>query len=119
MFKGFNKEEIVSTRMKDRVTGEWNFKDMEETVRRDGCIVDDNFTADSPYFSVYLGSILNIAPSGKYYTPWACSNVSRFEAMQDEWYWHHFDNLTLQHNCWTQSGEGDALDVLLCTTLTP
>lgn len=35
----------------------------------------------------YLGDVTNLAPSGKYYTPWACSNVTEQEAQTDEDYW--------------------------------
>lgn len=36
---------------------------------------------------VFLGTVFALTPSGKFYTPWACSNVTEAEADEDEqWY---------------------------------
>ena len=40
----------------------------------DDMIVDDDFN-DCKYASLYIGSSLSIMPSGKFYMPWACSNI--------------------------------------------
>lgn len=37
---------------------------------------DDSFLGDSQTRRVYLGTVFSLLPSGKYYTPWANSNVS-------------------------------------------
>ena len=36
----------------------------------------DGTDLDDPYWSGFIGSVFGIMPSGKYYTPWACSNVA-------------------------------------------
>lgn len=44
--------------------------------------VDDCFMK-----TVWLGTVMGLAPSGKYYLPFACSNVTEEEANADEDYW--------------------------------
>lgn len=78
--------------------------------------------------SVFLGSVFSIYPSGKYYTPWANSNVevcnrckgkgcdfcgylgSR-EAFEDELFTEFLEEYA--DNCWIESGEGDPCDIFL------
>ncbi len=62
---------------------------------------------------LYVGSVLNLLPSGKYYTPWACSNVTEEEAEADEEWWEAFDAELAKHNAWAECGEGDPLDVFV------
>ena len=66
---------------------------------------------------LYLGSVLDITPSGKYYMPWACSNVTEEEAYNDEAWWEEMDALAEKHGCFLTSGEGDACDVFLCRVI--
>jgi len=60
---------------------------------------------------VYLGTIFSLMPSGKYYTPFACSNVTDDEAAQDEaWRNQAEAELDLIGACLV-SGEGDPCDL--------
>jgi len=62
---------------------------------------------------IYIGSVLDLLPSGKYYTPWACSNVTEEEAEADEEWWEAFDTELAKHNAWSETYEGDPLDILV------
>lgn len=80
--------------------------------------------------SYYLGTVFAIMPSGKYYMPWACSNVdpcprcegkgcdfcdhsgSR-EAHEDECFMDALEKEAGKYNCWVESGEGDPCDLFL------
>jgi hypothetical protein len=84
-----------------------------------------------PYFetkAVYLGTVFGLTPSGKYYTPFACSNVkvhincqgkgcracgyigSR-EALLDA-VWHELvENALDEIDAYLMSGEGDPCDL--------
>ena len=60
---------------------------------------------------LFLGSVLSITPSGKYYTPWACANVSEREAEQDQEWWEKLEAEAEKHGFFITSGEGDPTDI--------
>ena len=84
--------------------------------------------------SYFLGTVFCLYPSGKYYMPFACSNVelcpkckgegcdfcghlgSR-EAFEDSVFTENLEHYASKHNCWIQSGEGNPCDVFLCKSL--
>lgn len=68
---------------------------------------------DSLYQSTYLGSVFNIMPSGKYYLPFACSNVTEEEAEEDERYNTQMEDELRTINAYLVSGEGDPTDILI------
>jgi len=47
---------------------------------------------DTESRQIFLGSIYSLYPSGKFYTPWAHSNVSEEEAIADEKWREEVDN---------------------------
>lgn len=68
---------------------------------------------DSFEVSIYIGSSLNIIPSGKFYMPWS-TNVTEEEAAKDEEFMEAFEKVAAKHNMYQKSGEGDPLDWYLC-----
>lgn len=62
----------------------------------------DNLTWDSDNQQVIgrsmLGSIFSITPSGKFYTPFACSNVSEDEASLDEYFHEYLETVASNHD---------------------
>lgn len=90
----------------------------------------DSFMAEDKLEAIYLGSVFSIYPSGKYYTPWANSNVevcnrckgkgcdfcghlgSR-EAFEDELMNDYLEEYSSKYNCWIEAGEGDPCDIFL------
>ena len=64
--------------------------------------------------SVFLGTIMALTPSGKYYMPWACSNVSEEEAQQDEAWYEALEAVADSYDGWVESGENDPCDLFVC-----
>lgn len=62
----------------------------------------------------YLGTVFSLTPSGKYYMPWACSNVTDKEAEADSDWWDALDSYLEKFNMWSESGEGDPCDIFVC-----
>lgn len=80
--------------------------------------------------SVFLGTVFHIMPSGKYYQPFACSNVdpcgrckgegceycghlgSR-EAYEDSLMDEYLQEYANKAGAWVESGEGDPCDLFL------
>lgn len=62
---------------------------------------------------LFIGSVFALTPSGKYYMPWACSNVTSAEADEDrDWYAqaeYELDSI----GCCLVSGEGDPCDLFV------
>jgi len=65
----------------------------------------------------YLGSCLAMFPSGKYYMPWACSNVTEEEAAEDEEYREALEAVAEENGGWIAAGEGDPCDVFFVISL--
>lgn len=63
--------------------------------------------------SAYLGSCLSLSPSGKYYTPFACSNVSIQEALEDAAWYDALDYVAEKHGLYVECGEGDPTDLFV------
>ena len=84
-----------------------------EASKDDEDCIKDSFNNEQ-YIAVYYGNILDINPSGKYYTPWANSNVSEEEAEEDEEFWEEIERVLSEKGLWYESGEGDALDIYIC-----
>ena len=61
----------------------------------------------------YLGSVFNIMPSGKYYTPWACSNVTEEEARKDEKFRERMEQEAEKYGLFVTCGEGDPTDIFV------
>ena len=80
-------------------------------------IVDDDFN-DIKYASLYIGSVLSIMPSGKFYMPFACSNINNVrEALLDECYREAFELKCGSLELWLENGEGDPTDMFICKTI--
>jgi hypothetical protein len=60
---------------------------------------------------VFLGTRMALCPSGKYYTVYACSNVSEEEAQADEG-WFEAVKVELEAiDAFIESGDGDPCDL--------
>ena len=83
--------------------------------------------------SVYLGTVFNIMPSGKFYMPWANSNVDACprckgagcdhcgdmgsrEAFEDSIMQEAMEDYAGELGCTVESGEGDPCDLFLIQT---
>ena len=68
---------------------------------------------DNKVKQVYFGSVFHATPSGKYYMPWASSNVTEGEAEEDEEWWEEMDKEAGKHGLFITSGEGDPTDIFV------
>lgn len=59
----------------------------------------------------FLGTVFALYPSGKYYTPFANSNVTEAEAAKDERFGAALEEIAQKHGGWIESGEGDPCDI--------
>ena len=75
--------------------------------------VRQTMAGDSPRHSVYLGSVLGLSPSGKYYTAFANGNVTKAEAKRDEAWYAAMDSAAEKYGGSIESGEGDPCDLYL------
>ena len=61
--------------------------------------------------STFLGTVFALCPSGKYYTPWANSNVDYDEAILDACWYDAMDEVFEKHGFYVSSGEGSSTDL--------
>ena len=66
---------------------------------------------------LYIGSVFALTPSGKYYMPWACGNVTEEEARKDEAWFEALDSVCGDHGMYYTSGEGDPCDLYIGKSL--
>jgi hypothetical protein len=63
--------------------------------------------------TTFLGTVFTLYPSGKFYTPWANSNVSIVEAAKDAIFQECLEYTAEKQGCFVESGEGDPCDIFL------
>ena len=68
---------------------------------------------DSKYEAIYLGTEMGLNPSGKFYTIWACSNVTDKEMDQDCAWFEAANHEAGKYDAWLENGEGDPCDLFL------
>ena len=73
--------------------------------------VEEGFGSEEPEGLDFLGTVFALFPSGKYYMPFACSNVTLREAHRDEEFGRALDDVAEKYGMWIESGEGDPCDV--------
>lgn len=89
----------------------------------------------------YLGTVMGLTPSGKYYQPYACSNVDTctrckgmgkqrngtmcswcdglgsHEAAQDADWVTALESIADEYGMWVENGEGSATDIFACVAV--
>ena len=73
---------------------------------------------EEPHVGVYVSTVFSMYPSGKYYTPWANSNVTAKEALKDEIWGEALEEELTKRNLYMTSGEGDPCDIFFCKPFT-
>jgi len=61
--------------------------------------------------SAYLGSVMNLFPSGKYYTSWACDNVTKKEMEEDDKFYRALERVGEEYDACITEGEEDPTDI--------
>ena len=64
--------------------------------------------------SIYIGTVFSWYPSGKFYTPFANSNVTEEEAKQDAEWREAVENECSERGLTFEHGEGDPCDLFIC-----
>ncbi len=100
--------------MLDPTEIDWNA--LKEEVLND---VEPEWNEDNEVFvfTQFIGTVMSITPSGKYYTPWT-SNVTEEEAERDQAWWKLMEHCSEQFGMYLHSSEGDPCDVLLSADMT-
>lgn len=98
--------------MLDPTEIDWNA--LKEEVLSD---VEPEWDEDNEVFvfTQFMGTVMSITPSGKYYTPWASGNVTEEEAEKDQAWWELMEHCCEQFGMYLYSSEGDPCDILLST----
>jgi len=87
---------------------EWNWDDIVHSARANPHEDDD----DNIKGYELLGTVMCLAPSRKYYTPIACSNVTEEEANEDAEYMKALEKIAEEYGGWIEEGQGDPCNVL-------
>ena len=72
-------------------------------------ITGDEFDNDKSVEFWYLGSFLDLDPCGKYHHCISPNGITK----KCETFWNELETIATELNCWTQSGEGNSLDIFL------
>jgi hypothetical protein len=75
--------------------------------------------SDLLYGRCFLGTAMALAPSGKYWTFWARSNVSNAEADRDSRWFAALRKAAQKHGGWIENGEGDPCDLFFGRPVEP
>lgn len=74
--------------------------------------VEDEF--GNKYLCDYLGSVMSVFPSGKFYMPWTSNQTIR-DVWKDRAFAEALEDVLESYGMWLQSGEGDPTDLFICT----
>ncbi len=86
----------------------WENIKKEALANPQDAFIDGEIVREGCY---YLGSVLSLTPSGKFYMPWACSNVTEAEVLLDEEWWEDLEEVAAEYGMYIFSGEGDPCDI--------
>ena len=91
----------------------WDFDKIEKEALSN-CYFDDDGNIVA---SCFLGTVFAIAPSGKYWTWWASSNVDIREQIRDNAFMEAFSDVFESKNMYITGGEGDPCDLFAQFTI--
>ena len=91
----------------------WDWNDIVESAKSEP---QEDYEGNT-YGYQFLGTVFALSPSGKYYTPWANSNVTEREAYRDEQFYFALDDVASDKGGWIESGEGDPCDIFFVIAL--
>ena len=89
---------------------EFDWEEIEKEIENAEEFTDDEGNRRK---EIFLGTVFSLTPSGKYYTPYANSNVTEEEAAKDEEWWKDIENECEKRNLYITSGEGDPCDIII------
>ena len=68
------------------------------------------------YLQDFLGSVMSIMPSGKFYMPWTTNQTQR-DVIKDSAFMSALEDVLDEYDMWIESGEGDPTDLFVCARL--
>ena len=83
----------------------WNWGWMKNEAERDMAVDLDN--PDMLVGMVFIGSLTSVTPSGKFYTPFAHSNITEYEANRDEAWHSALEAVAEKHDMAVMYNDGD------------
>ena len=91
-----------------------------ETAKTD-CQLDEYPTPpehedDSAIGRAYIGSVMSIMPSGKYYMPW-CTNQTCSDVIKDSLFLEILESIASRYGLWLEAGEGCSTDLFLASPI--
>jgi len=90
----------------------FNIENLKEELESAEWDVDPD-NPDMESRQVYLGTVFALYPSGKFYTPWANSNVTEAEAEKDEAWREKAESELEAIHASLVNGEGDPCDLFV------
>lgn len=76
-------------------------------------VCDESCDEEGHVGSCYLGSVMALTPSGKFYMPWTTNQTARDVDRDSRWY-AALDKAATKYDGWIESGEGDPTDLYFC-----
>jgi len=73
-------------------------------------ICDEGCDDDGHVGSCYLGSVMSIYPSGKFYMPWTTNQTAK-DVERDSAFGEALEAVASANDGWIESGEGDPTDL--------
>lgn len=110
----FDRHEILKKHYKEQINS-WNWKAIKKDALSN-CFYDKYECPDSIIASTYLGSILHIFPSGKYYMPW-CTNQTRSDVTKDTAFNEALEEIAEANGMYITGSDGDGCDLLAQFTI--
>jgi len=101
----FDRYEILTRNYISQIES-WDWEAVLKEVRSN-CFLND---CDEIEGRCYLGSVLNLYPSGKYYMPW-CTNQTRNDEIKDSCYQEALEKVANDFDLFITGSDGDGLDV--------
>lgn len=112
-FQAFTRKDLIATDahvLTPEIEVDLDFEYLHELLLLEDVQLDE---LDRPMKMFYVGTVQCLLPSGKYYTPFARSNVTDFEAEVDQIWWEKAEEAALKQECYLTNGEGSATDIFL------
>lgn len=106
----FDRYEILTKHYRKQIEIQYNFLQIEKDLRSNAYI--DKYSPDCIRGSVYVGRVMSLYPSGKYYTGWT-TNQTRNDVVRDECFHTALTEALEQRGMWLTSGEGDPTDLYI------
>lgn len=112
-FKSWYREVRLSRKYRKEILS-WDWEGLVLAAEAQEAVED--IYGDSRYKLVYIGSVMSLSPSGKYYMPW-CSNFTEEEAEKDSLFFEALEAVASDNGGWIENGEDDPTDVFFCISL--